>query len=128
MRTEKPTRWLVVLCTLSFVLCSLCLVLYNLYSVFCTLSCDLGGILTHDLRNRNPMLYTAKLRGPELIFLPLFEEEKSYIVEEQKIIQAWGKPYVVAPRLYDECLKILFLKLRKIIPSRGLPYHTGQIP
>lgn len=30
---------------------------------FLTAFCDLAGTLTQDLRNRNPTLYTTKLRG-----------------------------------------------------------------
>ena len=43
---------------------------------------DSGGILTRDLRNRNPTLYTAKLRShlrlQSYIFFP---EQKNFLIK-----------------------------------------------
>ena len=45
--------------------------------IFFSLSCDPGGIQTHDLQNRNLTLYSAKLRNHSMIILFVEERQES---------------------------------------------------
>ena len=66
-------------------------------------NCDPGGIQTHDLQNRNLMLYSAKLQGQNSI-----ASAKIAIIYKETIAELTKKQIVL-------CLLLAFLKQKRYL-------------